>query len=51
MRNFKFNFTENQVNLILSGLGKLPAELSLELILEIQKLAKQQINTVENDSN
>ena len=43
MRNFEFNFTEQQVNLILGGLGKLPAEQSLELILEIQKKAGEQI--------
>ena len=43
MRNFEFNFSEQQVNLILNGLGKLPAEQSLELILEIQKKANEQI--------
>lgn len=43
MRNFEFYFNEQQVNLILNGLGKLPAEQSLELILEIQKKANEQI--------
>jgi len=43
MKNFEFIFTEQQVNLILGGLGKLPAEQSLELILEIQKKAGEQI--------
>lgn len=43
MKNFEFNFSEQQVNLILGGLGKLPAEQSLELILEIQKKANEQI--------
>jgi hypothetical protein len=43
MKNFEFNFNEQQVNLILGGLGKLPAEQSLELILEIQKKANEQI--------
>jgi|LakMenEpi03Aug12_release.lakeMendotaPanAssembly.Ray.scaffolds.fasta_scaffold656499_3 hypothetical protein len=56
MKNFKFDFSEKQINLILSGLGKLPAEISFELILEIQKLAQNQIaqkhlNQTENDSN
>jgi len=40
---FEFNLTEQKVNLILEGLGKLPAEKSIHLILELQESAKQQI--------
>jgi hypothetical protein len=43
MKNFEFNFNEQQVNLILNGLGKLPAEQSIELILEIKQKANEQI--------
>jgi hypothetical protein len=49
--NFDFTFTENQVNLILSGLGKLPAELSLELILNIQKKASEQVKNLKDNIN
>jgi hypothetical protein len=45
--NFDFSFTEQEINLILSGLGKLPAEMSLKLILEIQKEASEQIKNLE----
>ena len=43
MENFEFNFNERQINLILIGLGKLPAEQSIELILEIKQKANEQM--------
>lgn len=47
MKKFKFEFTEQEVNLVLAGLGKLPAEVSLKLILEIQKLGAAQVESTE----
>lgn len=47
MKKFKFEFTEQEVNLVLAGLGKLPAEASLKLILEVQKLATAQIESTD----
>jgi hypothetical protein len=49
--NFDFSFTEQEINLILSGLGKLPAEISLKLILEIQKEASKQIEDSKNNTD
>ncbi len=47
MKKFTFEFTEQEVNLVLAGLGKLPAEASLKLILEVQKLALAQVENTE----
>lgn len=49
MKNFTFTFTEQEINTILSGLGKLPAELSLNLILTIQKEAQDQLKQKEKE--
>lgn len=43
MQNLNFTFTKDQTETILQGLGKLPAEVSLNLILNIQKEAMRQI--------
>ena len=39
---YSFQFTSEQVNLILSGLGKLPAEVSFNMITLIQQEATKQ---------
>ena len=38
----KFDFDVDQVNVILSGLGELPAKLSMDLITNIHKQAEKQ---------
>lgn len=47
MKDFTFTLTEQEANIVLNGLGKLPAEISLTLILKIQELAKEQLNEVQ----
>ena len=39
----KFEFEVEQVNIILQGLGELPAKLSMNLITSIQKQAEKQM--------
>ena len=39
----KFEFEVDQVNVILQGLGELPAKLSMNLITSIQKQAEKQM--------
>ncbi len=39
----KFEFDVEQVNVILSGLGELPAKLSMDLITTIHKQAEKQM--------
>ena len=39
----KFEFDIDQVNVILSGLGELPAKLSMDLITSIHKQAENQM--------
>ena len=39
----KFDFEIEQVNVILSGLGELPAKLSMDLITNIHKQAEKQM--------
>ena len=39
----KFEFDIEQVNVILSGLGELPAKLSMDLITSIHKQAEKQM--------
>ena len=39
-----------EVNTILSGLGKLPAEMSMELILKIRAEAERQLKELEDSS-
>jgi hypothetical protein len=46
----KFEFTAAQANLILAALGKLPAETSMNLILEIQKQAQPQLTVPEPEA-
>jgi len=47
----KFEFDINEVNAILAGLGKLPAEISYELIGKIKVTAESQIATMEDTNN
>jgi hypothetical protein len=44
---FKFEFTEKEINLILTGLAELPAKMSIEMILKIKQIAKVQIDEFE----
>jgi hypothetical protein len=39
----KFEFEVDEVNIILQGLGELPAKLSMNLITSIQKQAEKQM--------
>ena len=40
---FKFEFTEQECNLLLKGLGELPAKESYQMIGKIQQESKEQI--------
>ena len=33
---FKFEFTEKEINLILTGLAELPAKMSMEMIMKLK---------------
>jgi len=39
----KFEFEVDQVNIVLQGLGELPAKLSMNIITSIQKQAEKQM--------
>ena len=48
----KFEFTLEEVNMLLQGLGELPAKISLGLIQKIQHTAQEQMNQeVEGESD
>ena len=38
----KFELTQNEANIVLAGLGKLPAEASMQVILKLQQQAAPQ---------
>ena len=40
--NYKFELTEDEANVVLAGLGELPAKVSLSVIQKIQAQAKEQ---------
>lgn len=42
-KTFKFEFTVDQVNLILASLGRMPYEAVAPMIAEVQKQAQEQI--------
>ena len=42
-KTFKFEFTENEANIVLSGLSELPVKVSLGVIQKIQGQAQGQI--------
>lgn len=44
---FKFEFTEKEINLILTGLAELPAKVSMEMIIKLRNLAQTQLNEFE----
>ena len=46
----KFDFTLEEVNIILAGLGKLPAENSYELINKVKYLAEAQLSMMQSDT-
>ena len=48
MSNIKLTFTIDKLNIILAGLGELPAKISQTLILKIQEKAKAQIKPIDN---
>lgn len=43
---FKFEFTEQEVNMILTGLGELPAKQSYALLNKVQGEANKQLKTM-----
>jgi len=45
---FELKLTENEVNIILAGLGELPAKHSIELIGKIKQSCKSQIKASED---
>jgi len=45
-----FNFTYDEVNLILAGLGELPAKQSINMILKVQTTAQQQMQSVPDET-
>jgi|APGre2960657404_1045060.scaffolds.fasta_scaffold261148_2 hypothetical protein len=45
--DFKFEFTEKEINLILTGLAELPAKVSMEMIIKLRNLAQTQLNEFE----
>jgi hypothetical protein len=54
--NFTFEFTEQEINIVLTALGELPAKASLGLINDIKSKAQAQIDaqgyieeTIESD--
>jgi hypothetical protein len=47
----KFEFTVDEVNLILSALQELPAKLSMQLIIKLKEDGQKQITEKENADN
>jgi hypothetical protein len=47
---FELKLTENEVNIILAGLGELPAKHSIELIGKIKQSCESQIEASEDIS-
>jgi hypothetical protein len=45
--DFKFEFTEKEINIILAGLAELPAKVSMEMIIKLRNLAQTQLNEFE----
>ena len=45
-----FDFTYDEVNLILAGLGELPAKQSINMILKVQTTAQQQMQSVPDET-
>jgi hypothetical protein len=41
--NFNFTFTEQEINILLKGLGELPAKESINLILKIKQSCEIEI--------
>lgn len=46
MDYLSFTFTVEQVNVLLAGLGELPAKVSLDLIAKIRQEGKSQMQTI-----
>lgn len=40
---YDFTWTEEQLNVILAGLGELPAKISLPIIIKIQQTAQEKM--------
>jgi hypothetical protein len=53
--DFKFEVTEQEANLIIQGLGELPAKISMNLIAKIQTQANEQLKNapeiIDEDNN
>lgn len=48
MKEINLKLTEQEVNLIISGLGKLPAEISFNLIIKVTELINISKNKIED---
>jgi len=49
--NFKLELTEQEVNLVLQSLAKLPLEQSIGLFTKIKNECENQLKQQENDTN
>jgi hypothetical protein len=49
-QELSFEFTLEEINLVLQGLGKLPAKMSMQLIIEIQEIAQKQLDKSNSNS-
>jgi hypothetical protein len=48
---FKLELTEQEINLVLSGLSELPAKFSIELLNKIQIICKEQYDKQVEENN
>ncbi len=46
---FELNLTEEEVNLVLTGLSELPAKFSMDLLSKIKSNCQEQIEVEKND--
>lgn len=50
MNMVKLELTTDEVNIILAGLGELPAKHSINLLIKVQQQAQEQLKASENVS-
>jgi len=48
---FEFKFSTEETNLIMQGLGKLPSEVSMDIIIKIQEEGQRQIQEQQKIQN
>jgi len=46
---FELKLTEEEVNLVLTGLSELPAKFSMDLLSKIKTMCQEQIEVEQND--